>query len=184
MTGKLRELTINRDGTQNVTVTVDSDFSNTFDALKDAPVTVEIKKASKGRSKDANAFCWALCSEIGKALIPPQSKEDIYRRAIKAVGVYTPVDVVAWDIPVIRRRWEGHGVGWFLEVVDDSRTGHKLIHLYYGSSTYTVQEMQTLLEWLTDEARQMNLPIPLSKKDEQEMLERWGKKYVTGNGRD
>lgn len=183
MTGKLRELTINRDGSQNVTVTVDTDFSATFDALKDVTVTVEIKKASKGRSKNANAFCWALCSEIGKAMTPPQAKEDIYRRAIKAVGVFTPVTVIAWDIPTIRRRWEGHGEGWFIEIVDDAGTGKKLIHLYYGSSTYTVEEMQKLLEWLADECRQMELPVPLSKKEEQEMLERWGRN-VTGNGRD
>ena len=176
MTGRLRDLTVNRDGTQNVTITVDADFSTTFDALKDSPVSVEIKKASKGRSRDANAFCWALCAEIGKALTPPVAKEDVYRRAIKAVGVFTPVTVITWDIPTIRRRWEGHGVGWFVEIADDAGVGHKLIHLYYGSSTYTVQEMQLLLEWLTDAAEQMEIPIPLSKQEEKELLERWGRK--------
>lgn len=176
MTGRLRDLTVNRDGTQNITVTVSSDFGKTFDKLKDTTVSVEIKKASQGRSKDANAFCWALCSDIGKSMTPPLSKEEIYRKAIKAVGVYTPVTVVAWDIPIIRKRWEERGTGWFLEVVDDAGTGKKLIHLYYGSSSYSVQEMQRLLEWLLDNARQMELSIPLSKTEEKEMLERWGKR--------
>lgn len=176
MTGRLRDLTVNRDGTQNVTVTVTSDFTKTYDALKDKEVTVEIKKASKGRSRDANAFCWALCSDIGKAMTPPLPKEDVYRMAIKAVGVYTPVEVVTWDVETIRRRWEEHGTGWFVEVVDEGRTGRKWIHLYYGSSTYTVDEMRVLIDWLTDQCRQMNLAIPLSKKDEEEMLERWGKR--------
>lgn len=174
MTGKLRELTMNRDGTQNITVTVSADFGATFDKLKDCPVSVEIKKAAKGRSKDANSFCWALCSLIGKAMTPPLDKEDVYRRAIKAVGVFTPVTVIAWDIPTIKRRWEGHGVGWFVEIMDDAGTGRKLIHLYYGSSTYTVDEMRVLLEWLTDQCRQMELAIPLSKKEEEDLLERWG----------
>lgn len=176
MTGKLRDLTVNRDGTQNVTVTVSSDFTKTFDRLKDSPVTVEIKKASKGRSIEANSFCWALCDLIGKSMTPPLPKEEVYRRAIRSVGVYTPVTVVCWDIPTIRRRWEGHGVGWFVDEVDDSGTGRKLIHLYYGSSTYTVPEMQTLLEWLKEEARQMDLAIPLSKEEEKRMMERWGNK--------
>lgn len=176
MMGKLRDLTINRDGTQNVTVTVSADFTKTFESLKVHDVSVEIKKASKGRSLDANAMCWALCADIGKALKPPQSKEDVYRMAIQAVGVYTPVTVIAWDVPTIRRRWESHGVGWFVEIVDDAGTGKKLIHLYYGSSTYSVQEMQVLLDWLVDQCTQMELPIPLSKKEEQELLERWGKK--------
>lgn len=180
MRGKLRDLTVNRDGTQNITVTVDADFSTTFDALKNEPVSVEIKRASKARSRDANAFCWALCGDIGRALSPPISKEEVYRKAIREVGVYTAVIVAVWDVETIRRRWESHGVGWFVEVADDAGTGKKLLHLYYGSSTYTVDEMRVLLDWLTDQARQMELPIPLSKEDEQRMLERWGKN-VTGH---
>ena len=176
MIGKLQGLTLNRDGTQNITVTVEDDFAATFDALKDHPVTVEIKKASKGRSKDANAMCWALCSDIGKAMTPPMDKEQVYRRAIRAVGVYTPVTVVVWDLATIKRRWESHGVGWFGEVVDDAGAGKKLIHLYYGSSTYTVEEMKRLLDWLVDEAQQMEIPIPLSKAEEERLLERWGKR--------
>ena len=147
-----------------------------FDGLKGKPVAVDIKKAAAGRSKDANAFCWALCADIGKAMNPPLSKEYVYRTAIKAVGVYTPVIVVVWDIDTIRRRWESHGTGWFVEIADDAGTGKKLIHLYYGSSTYTVDEMRVLLEWLVDTAQQMQLPIPLSKADEEKMLERWGRK--------
>jgi hypothetical protein len=176
MTGKLRDLTVNRDGSQNVTVTVNSDFSEAFDRLKDKPVSVEIKKASNGRSKDANAFCWALCSEIGKAMTPPVSKDEIYRGAIKAVGVYMEVPLLAWDIPVVRGRWEGHGTGWFIEIADDAGIGKKLVHMYFGSSTYTVDEMRVLLDWLVDQAQQMEIPIPLSKAQEEELLERWGKK--------
>ena len=176
MTGRLRELTVNRDGTQNIVVTVPDDFSTAFDKLKDFPVSVEIKKASKGRSKDANAFCWAMCSDIGNAMNPPLPKEDVYRMAIKAVGVYSPVIVVVWDLETVKRRWQSHGVGWFVEIVDDAGTGKKLIHLYFGTSTYTADEMKHVLDWLTDQMRQMDLPISLSKKEEQELLERWGKR--------
>ena len=180
MMGKLRDLTVNRDGTQNVTVTVSCDFTQTYDALKDKEVSVEIKKASKGRSKDANAFMWALCSEIGKAITPPLAKEDVYRMAICAVGVYTEANVIAWDIPTLRKRWESHGEGWIVSVIDDAGTGRKLVHLYYGSSTYTVDEMRVLIDWLVEECRQMQLAIPLSKQEEEDLLERWGK-HESGN---
>ena len=177
MLGKLRDLTVNRDGSQNITVTVDADFAETFDALKDKPVTVEIKKAGRARSKDANAFCWALCSAIGKALTPPVSKEEVYRDAIKAVGVYTQTQLVAWDVEKVKARWESHGTGWFLEIVDEAiLPGHKTVNLYYGSSTYTVEEMRLLIDWLMDNARQMRIPIPLSKKEAEEMLKLWGVK--------
>lgn len=147
-----------------------------FDGLKGKPVTIEVKKESKKRSLDANSFLWALCSDIGRAMTPPLSKEDVYRKAIKAVGVYTPVVVVVWDIETIRRRWEEHGTGWFVEIADDAGTGRKMIHLYYGSSTYTVDEMRLLLDWLVDQAEQMEIKIPLSKAEEEKLLERWGKK--------
>lgn len=178
MTGRLKDLTVNRDGTQNVTVTVTSDFTKAFDSLKDKEVSIEITKAAKGRSRDANAFCWALCSEIGRAMKPPLDKEDVYRQAIKAVGVYTQTQLLVWDVKKVKERWESHGTGWFLEIVDDvpGLVGHKVIHLYYGSSTYTVDEMKLVLDWLVDQCEQMELPIPLSKKEEAELLERWGKR--------
>lgn len=174
MTGKLRDLTVNRDGTQNVTITVSDDITTLYDSLKDQTIAVEIKKAGK-RSKDANAMCWAVCSAIGNALTPPVDKEEVYRRAIRAVGVFTPVSVLAWDVPKIKQRWSSHGVGWFVDVVDDAGTGRKLINLYYGSSTYTVSEMRVLIEWLMDEARQMQIAIPLGEKEAERLLERWGK---------
>lgn len=176
MTGRLRDLTVNRDGTQNITVTVTEDFSMAFDTLKDHPVTVDIKKASKGRSLDANKFCWALCSDIGKAMTPPIAKEDVYRMAIKAAGVWWQKEVPVFHLETVRRRWESGGIGWFMEVVDNGNPGRKLVNLYFGTSTYTVDEMRLVLDWLTDQAEQMQIPIPLSKKQEDELLERWGKK--------
>lgn len=175
MTGKLRDILPLAGGEWVVSFTTRDDPRETYDRLRNDEIRVDIKKATKGRSKDANAFCWALCSDIGKALTPPVEKEYVYRMAIKAVGVYTPVTVVVWDVDTIRRRWEGHGTGWVVDVVDDAGIGKKLIHLYYGSSTYTVQEMRILLDWLIDQCQQMQLPIPLSKADEEEMLGRWGK---------
>ena len=60
MKGKLRDLTVNRDGTQNITVTVAADFTAAFDELQGAVVDIEITKAGKRRSLDANAYCWVL----------------------------------------------------------------------------------------------------------------------------
>ena len=176
MTGKLRDMMPLAGGEWLVSFTTRSHPGELFDKLKDKEVSIDVKKASQGRSKDANAMCWALCSDIGKAMNPPLAKEDVYRMAIKAVGVYTPVKVIAWDVQKIKHRWEDHGTGWFVEVMDDAETGRKLIHLYYGSSTYTVDEMRVLIDWLADQCQQMGIKIPLSKEEEQEMLERWGRK--------
>lgn len=175
MTGNLKDLTVNRDGTQNITVTVAADFSKEFDALKDKPVSVEIKKASKKRSLTANNFCWALCRIIGQSMTPPMADLEVYRRAIKAVGVYWEKAVNKFKIDEYRRQWESGGDGWLFEVIDEHSPSEMLCHLYFGSSTYTTDAMAKLLEWLKDQCDQMGLTIPLSKKEEQELLERWGK---------
>ena len=178
VTGKLREIIPLAGGEWIVSFVTRTHPGALFDSLKDKPVDIEIKKASKGRSRDANAMCWALCHDIGNAMTPPLAKEDVYRMAIKAVGVYTQTPLIAWDVDKVRQRWESHGTGWFLEVVDDAPglVGHKVVNLYYGSSTYTVNEMRLLLDWLVDQAMQMEIPIPLSKQDEEDLLERWGKR--------
>ena len=129
LTGKLREIIPLAGGEWIVSFTTRSNPGALFDSLKDKDVSVEIKKAGKPRSRDANAFCWALCSDIGKALNPPLSKEDVYRMAIKAVGVYTEVELFPWDVRTVLQRWSEHGTGWFAEVVDDAGR-KKAVHLY------------------------------------------------------
>ena len=176
MKGKLRDMIPLAGGEWLVSFVTRTHPGETFDRLKDKEVSIEIKKASQGRSRDANAMCWALCSDIGKAMNPPLAKEDVYRMAIKAVGVYTPVEIPVFEIGTMKSRWEAHGTGWFVERVDDGRPGRIWVHLYYGSSTYTVPEMKVLLDWLVDQCQQMGIKIPLSKAEEQEMLERWGRK--------
>lgn len=174
MTGKLRDMLPLSGGEWLVSFTTRSNPGELFDRFRDAEVAIDIKKAGKGRSKDANAMCWALCSDIGKAFTPPRAKEDVYRDAIKAVGVFTPVIVTNWDIETVRRRWAEKGVGWFAEVADADSVGHTWVNLYYGTSAYSVDEMRLVLDWLIDQAEQMQISIPLSKADEEEMLERWG----------
>ena len=175
MTANLRDAIPLAGGEWLISFTTSTPPGEWFDGLKGKPVNVEVKRLSKARSRDANAFCWALCSDIGRAMTPPLDKEEIYRRAIRAVGVYTPVIVVIWDIETIRRRWESHGTGWFVDVADDAGTGKKMLHLFYGSSTYSTDEMRVLLDWLVDQAEQMQIKIPLSREEEEKMLERWGK---------
>lgn len=176
MTGKLRDAIPLAGGEWLVSFVTRTPPGAVFDSLKDKPVDIEIKKASKGRSRDANAMCWALCADIGNAMQPPLDKVDVYRKAIKAVGVYIDKELPLWDVDIVRQRWESHGTGWLFEVVDNAHVGWKTCNLYFGTSTYTVDEMRRVLDWLVDEATQMEIPIPLSKQEEQELLERWGKR--------
>ena len=173
MTGRLKDLTLNRDGTQNITITVQADFRESFDELADKDITVEIKRYSRKRSRTANDFCWALCTDIGNALTPPIPKEEVYRKAIKDVGEYGPLPIKDEAVETFRKRWSEKGVGWFAEIVDDSKIpGYKLVFAYYGSSTYDTSSMSRLIDYLVQDAKNMELKIPTSKEQE-EMLNAW-----------
>ena len=173
MIGKLKDMTFNGDGTQNITITVGADFRETFDKLKDKDISVEIKKHHPKRSKTANDFCWAMCTDIGNAITPPLPKEDVYRKAIRDVGEYEPLPIKNEAVETFQQRWATKGTGWFAEVIDDSKiSGYKLVFAYYGSSTYDTAAMSRLIDYLVQDAREMGLPIPTSKEQE-EMLNAW-----------
>lgn len=173
MEGRLREPLRLSGGEWIVSFTTRADAGKIYDRLKDADVEVEIKKHNPKRSKDANAMCWSLCTEIGNALRPPLPKEEVYRRAIREVGEYEPLPIKAEAVETFRTRWASKGIGWFAEVIDDSKLpGYKLVFAYYGSSTYDTPTMSRLIDLLVEDCRNMGLAIPASKEQE-EALRAW-----------
>ena len=73
-------------------------------------------------------------------------------------------------------RWAYKGIGWFAEVVDDSKLkGYKLVFAYYGSSTYSKDAMSRLIDYLVQDAEQMGIFIPLSESERSEIINAWGK---------
>lgn len=175
MIGKLTNLRRLFGGEWEVTFSTGGDAGKVYEKLKDEQVNIEIKKYHPGRSRTANDFCWAMCTDIGNALMPPLPKEQVYRRAIRAVGVHEPLPIREDAVEAFQRRWAAKGTGWFAEVIDDSKIhGYKLVFAYYGSSTYDTAEMNRLIDYLIDEMQQMDLPIPASKEKE-DLLKAWGK---------
>lgn len=174
MKARFRDLFQLRDGEWVISFTTPENPGKLFDKLREKLLNVEIKKAEKDKTLSQNAFMWALCSDIGKCLTPPLSKEDVYRKAIKSVGVYTQVTLLAWDVETVRKRWEMRGTGWFIEVVDDAKQmGKKIVNLYYGTSTYTVDELRTMIDWLLGEAEQLEISVPVGKERNDLYIE-WG----------
>ena len=176
MTGKLKELLRLSGGEWIVSFTTRDNPGKLFDKLNGEVISIEMKKASRIRSKTANDFCWAMCTDIGNALCPPVTKEEIYRRAIRDVGEYEPLPIKAEAVETFQKRWASKGIGWFAEVVDDAKyPGYKKVFAYYGSSTYDTVSMSRLLEYLKQDMSNMGLLIPVSKAEEERMLNEWHK---------
>ena len=158
-------------GGQLILDTLDTDARKLAYNFK--PGEYQLVKAKKPRSLDANAYCWALCTEIAKAV--GETKEEVYRRNIKEAGEYTPLPIRENAVDEFKRIWAGHGVGWFVEVVDDSKLpGFKLCFAYQGSSVYTVEQMTRLIESLIQDAQAVGVDT-ISDREKSLLLEEWGK---------
>ena len=148
------------------------------DAVKIAynfkPGDYQITKAKKPRSLDANGYCWALCTEISRAV--GVSKEEVYRRAIRDVGEFTALPIRADAVEAFGRIWAGKGIGWFVEVVDNSKLpGYKRVFAYHGSSCYDVSQMHRLIDYLIEDARAVGVDV-ISEREKSLLLEGWNEK--------
>ena len=195
MLGKLKDLTINVDQSQNVTVTINEDFRETFDKLKDGDVNIEIKKASKHRSMDANNYLWHLCGEIAKesSKYSNDGKNEVYREAIQAKGEFEPLIIREDAVETFIKRWGQKGTGWFAEIIDDYNgpledvmndyaesfgfrvQKYKIIHAYYGSSTYSSAAMSRIINYVVNIANDLGIPT-MTPFETDRILTAWNKK--------
>ncbi|MBO6093413.1 MAG: hypothetical protein J6P40_07315 [Oscillospiraceae bacterium] len=177
MMAKLKELLRLSGGEWLVSFTTRGNPEELYNRLKDEPVNVEIKKFGKHRSKDANSFCWAMCTDIGNAMKPPLPKEMVYRQAIRDVGKYSMLLMKDEAVETFQRCWNEKGVGWFAEVLVDSKKnpGCKVLMAYYGTSAYDSLEMSRVLDYLRQDMENMGLPIPLSRAEQNRIAEQWGR---------
>lgn len=174
MIGKLKELTINRDGTQNITITVQTDFREEYDELADKEISVEIKKYNRKRSLDINSYCWVIIDKIAEKT--KIKKTEIYRNAIKEIGgVSTIICVKDEAVDALCRNWAEHGLGWMTEKTKSKIHGCTNITLWYGSSVFNSAQMNDLVNSLIQDAETLGIPT-MTPDETEKLLTQWGKK--------
>lgn len=90
MRGRLIDFAFGYNHKPRVTIELDSDFRNGFDALKDFDVEVSIKKWRARRSKDANAYFHVLVNQIAMAC--GLTDEEVKQQLVKDHGVFKKDD--------------------------------------------------------------------------------------------
>ena len=173
MQAKLKDLTMNRDGSQNVTLTVSSDFRPLFDELAGKELDVEIKQHRKKRSLSANAYCWVLVDKI--AARSGVDKTSVYRETIRNIGGVSDI-VCCQDraVEALRSGWQAHGVGWITETIPSKLEGCTNVILYYGSSTYDTAQMSRLIDLLVMEAKELGIETATPQELDR-LREEWAK---------
>ena len=157
MIARLRDIMRGRNGEWVVSFATPTDVSELFDDLAGKDVNIEIKKHSKRRSLDANAYCWVLIDKIAEKT--GEKKKDVYRQAIKEIGgVSDTVCVLDKAVDRLRENWERNGIGWQTDTLASKRPGCTNVVLYYGSSVFDSKQMAQLIDSLVQDAEALGIP--------------------------
>jgi len=183
MIGRLKDLYRNRDGEWVISFSTPEDFREEFDSLADKEVKVEIKRYSRKRSLDANAYAWVLLDKIAQKT--GVKKSEVYRNAIREIGgVSTTVCVMDKAVERLKASWQAHGLGWQTETQESKIDGCTNVTLYYGSSVYDVDQMSQLINSLVQDAEALGIPT-ITPEEEERLVSMWGcKKEGNQDGND
>lgn len=163
MKGQIVDFSLSLNRKQRLTIELDADFRNQYDKLHDKPVEVTVKKFSESRTVKANAYLWALITEIGNVL--RENKEDIYLDMLKQYGQGGAVSVELRFSDDFERTYK------YFEYLGESELKGKTFKHYrfwVGSSEYNREEFSILLDGVLREAQ--NLGIETKTKEEIESL--------------
>lgn len=123
--------------------------------------TLSFTKTKKHRSMDANSYMWVLCDKIAKVI--QNTKEEVYRDAIRHVGVFSDVAVQA-GLPckALVNSWGGNGIGYFAEVFSSTlrdKDGNPMnrVRLYEGSHGYDSVAMARLVDYVVEQAKNLDI---------------------------
>lgn len=139
---------------------------------KGKQISVEVKVYRRSRSLDSNSYCWVLCQKIAEVI--RSTKELVYQQFIKQVGQFEIVPIKAEAVPRWLEVWKGKGLGWFAEVLEDSKLpGYKKVISYYGSSVYDQREMGLLIDEIVSQCKELNIET-LPESELNSLKSSWG----------
>ena len=180
MFGKLTGLSLNRDGSENLTITGPHGLSELYDELKNESVSIEIKKASYKRSLTANAYAWLLIGDL--AAKQRMKTTDVYRSELRDVpGICDLVEIDNDAIQAFAKMWEEGHLGRQIEVIADSeKPGRSMVAVYHGSSDFNSEQMSRFISNLVQDCEALGIPT-ISEKEAERMLGNWKKKKERAN---
>jgi hypothetical protein len=129
-----------------------------INSLKPKVYDADFKVHRERRSLDANAYLWTLCQKIAEA-VGGRTKEDVYRDSVKCAGKFDFVLIADEAVETFIHNWQSRGIGWTAEKTDVLTGGFQQIVCYYGSSVYDTKEMSVLLNYIVDEAQDLDIEV-------------------------
>ncbi|MBQ1779292.1 MAG: hypothetical protein IIZ93_14150 [Acidaminococcaceae bacterium] len=174
MIGKLKDLYRLQGGEWMFSLVTRDDPGKLFDDLKDVPVRIDIKKASKHRSLSANNYAWVLIDQI--AAKTGYSVTEVYQTAIREIGGvsdYYGMKETAYES--FCEIWTKGHLGRQVEIIPGSaKPGWINVRAWKGSSDFDSAQMARLIDSLVQEAEQQGIPT-VPQTEVERMVKQWGK---------
>ena len=158
MRGRLIDFSFGYNRKQRVTIELDSDFREGFDALKGADVEVGIKKWRARRSKDANAYFHLLVNEI--AIARGLSDDEVKRMLVVEYGTlarYEDGQVIGFKLPPSVHVENIYPYTKLYKQVEENGKPFSCYLVYKRSSEMDTKEMAHLIDGTVSEAQELGI---------------------------
>lgn len=163
-----------------ITFLMDDGNLSFLDEIKDKSLKITASIFKKKRSKNANALLWECIGKIAKA--KRLDKWVVYLDILKHYGKYTYGVFKPAAVEGLKKIWREVEVIGEVEVYSENgiNTGVQCL-LYYGSSTYDVQEFNDLLQCVFAEMDGMGIESP-TQEELKRSLDEWNRYCKKKNG--
>jgi len=148
-----------------------------LEELKDIKLFIKIKKYANKRSMNANNYFWKLLSDYSEQKNVDTIEE--YKERVKRLGIFRRFRIEKKDINTFQKIWTGKGIAWFCEVADTEYLGKiefKVIHAYYGSSSFNSKQMSRLINDLVEDCKEAGIETK-SDNEIKSLIESWETKW-------
>ena len=158
MKGRIIDYSMSFGGKQRITLELETDFREGYEALRNVPVEISIQKWRAKRSKDANAYFHVLVNQIvvARGLSDDEVKRDLivdYGTIARddhgdKIGFKLPASVDVDDIYPYTRMYKE---------VEENGKSFKCYLVYKRSSDMDTKEMAHLIDGAITVAQELNI---------------------------
>jgi hypothetical protein len=158
MKGRILDYSLSFGGKQRITLELDTDFLEGYEALKEVPVEISIKKWRSKRSSDANKYFHLLVNEIAlaKGLPDDQVKIDL----ITQYGTYARDDdgnLIGFKLPASVDVEQIYPYTRMYKEVEEDGKRYKCYLVYKRSSNMDTKEFSHLIDGTIEVAQELNI---------------------------
>jgi hypothetical protein len=161
-------------GDYEVTLIVSKDQEHNMEPLNellnDEKVkTCKIGHKKKKRSLNANAYAWAIITQIADVL--RNSKEEVYLQMLKRYGPSSVISVVEEASEIFKKSVK-YCEEFGQSVLNDKNFVH--IKVYMGSSEFDTKQMAIFIDGIISEATELKIPT-MTPTEIERIKEQWGR---------